>query len=107
MGYEIEIYREMVLKQIREICGKLHPDGYISTEYHINSRNYAYSYTVYAFVDNNRLERLGGQIYVPTTTWYDVLCQHLVRSRNEIINSYDIIAVKIYERLLSERTQKI
>lgn len=33
----VEIYKEIILKQIREICGKLHPDGYYTTGYYINS----------------------------------------------------------------------
>ena len=59
MDYEIEIQilREVVIKHIEEVCGKLHPDGYYSTEYHVSSRNYARGHTVYALV-GDRLERL-------------------------------------------------
>ena len=105
MDYEIEILREIV-KQIEEVCGKLHPDGYYTVAYYINSNKYSFGYTVYAYVDN-RLERIGGRVYTPTTTWGDVLCMHLVRPPEEIISSYDIIVVKIYERVLSEVTRKI
>ena len=50
MDYEIEILREIVIKHIEEVCGKLHPDGYYSTEYHVSSRNYSFGHTVYALV---------------------------------------------------------
>ena len=96
-----KIYREIVLKKIEEVCGKLHPSGYYSTEYHVSSRNYSFGHTVYALV-GDRLERLGGQIYAMNS-----LCQHLVKKREEIISNYDYIVVKIYERLLREVTQKI
>jgi len=97
-----KIYREIA----QQICGRLNPEGYYSVAYYINSNKYAFGYTVYALV-GDRLERLGGRIYVPTTTWYDAVCLHLVRPREEIINNYDYIVVKIYERVWREVTRKI
>ena len=41
MDYEIEILREIV-KHIEEVCGKLHPDGYYTVAYYINSNKYSF-----------------------------------------------------------------
>jgi len=88
-------------------CGRLNPEGWVTVDYHIYSDGYSYGYTVYAYYDtSNKLERLGGRIYAPPTTWSNMLCMHLVRPIEEIIN-YDYIVVKIYKRVLRKRMHKI